>query len=117
CLIYRRLEACHALLERWELDHDEPMEVVRSFVDLVSAAARENLAAMLGDDRRHEVCIFLVLNRIGDLRARNPIGRHCLSSDIDAGSTEQDPAYVALGGSCVIDPPCRLWFRFVHDPS
>ena len=54
-LILRGLEAGDALLERGELDHDEAMEVVRSFVDVIPAAARQDPAAVLGDDCRHEV--------------------------------------------------------------
>ncbi len=54
-LVFGRLEAGDALLEGRKLDHDEAVEVVRALVDRVAAAARENLAAMLGDDRRHKV--------------------------------------------------------------
>ena len=54
CLILRGFEAGDALLERGELDHDEAMEVVRSFVDVIPAAARQDLPpclAMIGGTR------------------------------------------------------------------
>ena len=46
------------LFERRELDHDEPVEVVRSFIDLVAAASRENPASVTRDDRRYEIRVF-----------------------------------------------------------
>src|SRR5258706_13415211 len=36
----------------------------------------QHLAAIPGDDRRHLIGVFLVFDRIVDLGARNPIGRH-----------------------------------------
>src|SRR5262245_53172040 len=60
----------------------EALELGRSFHDLIAAAAREHLAAKLGDDTRHEVGVLLVFDRIVDLRPRNPIGRH---GDVLAG--------------------------------
>ena len=56
--------------KRWNL---------RPFHDLVAAAARQHLAAELGDDARHEIGVFLVFDGIIDLRSRNPIGRHGLN--------------------------------------
>ena len=67
CLILRGFEAGDALHEGGELDHDEAMEVVRSFVDVIPAAARQDPAAVLGDDWRHEVRALLVLHGIRDL--------------------------------------------------
>src|SRR5438128_28091 len=75
-LVLRRFEARRALLERGKLDHHEAMEVLGPFHDSVSAAARQNLPAVAADDLRHAIGIPLVLHGIGDLRARDPIGRH-----------------------------------------
>jgi hypothetical protein len=47
-------------LECRELDHHEAMELVRAFHDLETPTARENPAAVLGDDRGHQVGVFLV---------------------------------------------------------
>src|SRR5262245_21740302 len=69
-------EAGHALLKGGKLDDDETVELVRPFHDLVAAAARQDLAAVPGDDRWHQVGVFLVRDRIVDLRTGNPVGRH-----------------------------------------
>src|SRR5205085_5172586 len=49
-LVFRRCEAGDALLERGEFNDDEAVKLVRPFHDLVAAAAREHLAAELGND-------------------------------------------------------------------
>src|SRR6516162_2643350 len=75
-VVFGRGEAGDALLEGRELDHHEAVEFCRPFHDLIATAAREHLAAELGNDGRHEVRVLLVFDRIIDLRPRNPIGRH-----------------------------------------
>ena len=97
-LVLGRLEAGNPLLERRELDHDESVEVVRPFIDLIPATTRQDLAAVLGDDWRHEVGVFLVLDRIGNARTRDraarlrsrrdrPRGLQCLT-----GNTRRTPS-------------------------
>src|SRR5215469_7560392 len=81
-VVFGRGEAGDALFEGRELDHHEAVEFCWPFHDLIAAAAGEHLAAELGDDPRHEVGVFLVFDRIVDLRPRNPIGRH---GDVLAG--------------------------------
>src|SRR5690606_12954559 len=54
----------------------EAVEFVRPLHDLVPAAARQHLAAVLGDDVGDQIRVLLVLDRIVDLRAGNPIRRH-----------------------------------------
>src|ERR1700747_1624821 len=81
-VVFGRGDAGDALLEGWELDHHEAVEFCRPFHDLVAAAAREHLAAELGDDGGHEVGVLLVFDRVINLRPRNPIGRH---GDVLAG--------------------------------
>src|SRR6266851_1052825 len=59
-VIFRRGEAGDALLEGGELDHHEALKLVRPFHDLKAAAARQHLAAELGDDARHQIGVLLV---------------------------------------------------------
>src|SRR6266446_5173946 len=75
-VVVLRGEAGHALLEGRKLDHHEAMEFARPLHDPVAAAPRQDLAAVFGDDARHEISVFLVVDRIVDLRARDPIGGH-----------------------------------------
>src|SRR5262249_46404600 len=101
-VVFGRGEAGDALLEGRELDHHEAVEFGRPFHYLIAAAAREHLAAELGDDGRHQVGVLLVFDRIVDLRPRNPIGRHgdvlarvvsCLScpTPIKSGASSREP--------------------------
>src|SRR5712691_7996571 len=78
-LVFPRVEAGDALLERRELDHDEAVEFLGTFENPVAPAAREHLGAVLREDCGHAVGVFLVLDGIVDLRARYPVGRHGLS--------------------------------------
>src|SRR6266568_3111043 len=78
-LVFPRLEAGDALLERRKLDHNEAVEFLRTFEDPVAPAAREHFGSVLREDRRHAVGVFLVLDGIVDLRARYPVGRHGFS--------------------------------------
>src|SRR5271165_2782908 len=108
-LVFGRGEAGDALLEGREFDHHEAVEFCRPFQDLIATAAREHLAAELGDDSRHEIGVLLVFDRIVDLRPRNPIGRHgdflarmcsCLSC-LPPIKSGKGPASSTLGGpSC-----------------
>ena len=75
-IVFGRAEAGDALLQAREFDDDEAVEFVRTFHDHVTAAAGQNLAAVFGDDRRHQIGVFLISDRIVDLRARDPIGWH-----------------------------------------
>src|SRR5262249_30656340 len=75
-LVFLGVEAGDAPRKSRKLDHDEAVEFLRSFHDLVASAAHQHLAAMLGQDRRHLVGVFLVFGRIIDLRAADPIGGH-----------------------------------------
>ena len=51
-------------------------KLVGAFEDLRAAAAGQNSAAEFRDNARHLIGVLLVLHRIDDARARNPIGRH-----------------------------------------
>src|SRR3954447_18475371 len=73
---FLRGKAANRLLEGWKLDHHEALKLLRAFHDLIAPAARQDLAAVLGQDGRNQIRVFLVLDRIIDLRARHPIGRH-----------------------------------------
>src|SRR6204780_6024972 len=75
-LVFLRMETGHAGFEGWEFDDDEAGEFLRPFHDLVTAAARQHPALMLGDDGGNAVGIFLVLDRIDDARTRHPVSRH-----------------------------------------
>src|SRR6185437_13231109 len=75
-VIFRRGKAGSALLQRRKLNHNEPLEFVRTFHDLETPATRQHPAAEFGDDGGHQIGVFLVLDRIVDFRTRNPIGRH-----------------------------------------
>ena len=61
-------------------------------IDLVPAASRKNPASVLRDDRRHEVRVLLVLNRIGDLRASHPV-----PGITSPGTTIRPPTIVITG--------------------
>ena len=63
-----------------KLDHNKTMEFFWPFHDLVTPTPRQNLPTVLADDRGHEIGVFLVLDRIVDLRAGNPISRHVFPS-------------------------------------
>src|SRR5674476_483640 len=78
-VVFRRCEAGGALLQGRKLDHDETAEFGGALHDLETSAARQHLAAELGDDGGYQVGIFLVLDRIVDFRTRNPISRHVLA--------------------------------------
>src|SRR5450759_4982905 len=78
-VVFRRCEAGGALLQGRKLDHDEAAEFGGALHDLETSAARQHLAAELGDDGGYQVGIFLVLDRIVDFRTRNPISRHVLA--------------------------------------
>ncbi len=71
-----RGEAGDALLKGRKLDQRETLKLLRAFHDLEAAAARQNLAAVLGEDGRHLIGVFLVLGGIVDPGARDPIGWH-----------------------------------------
>src|SRR5437667_12621190 len=75
-VVFGRGEAGDRLFEGRKLDDDEAMESLRPFHDAELAAAREHLAAVAGNDARHEVGVFLVLDGIDDPRPGDPIGRH-----------------------------------------
>src|SRR5262249_60231103 len=76
-VIFLRRETGHALLESREFDDDEALELMRALHDLKTAAAGQDLAAIFSDDRRHAIGVFLVLDRIVDLRTGDPICGHC----------------------------------------
>src|SRR6195256_4722759 len=76
--VLRRFVAGDRLLEARELDDDEAVEFLRALEDLELAAARQDLAAELLEDDRSQVGVLLVLIRIVDLRARDPIGDHLI---------------------------------------
>src|SRR5687767_4643464 len=59
-LIFRRLEARDALLQGGELDHDEAVERLRAFHDLILATASEHRAAVLLHDGRDPIGVPLV---------------------------------------------------------
>src|SRR6202048_46236 len=73
-----RFVAGDRLLEARELDDDEAVEFLRALEDLELAAARQDLAAELLEDAWYQVGVLLVLIRIVDLRARDPIGDHLI---------------------------------------
>src|SRR5262245_44520489 len=75
-VVFGRGEAGDTLLEGRKLDHYETVEFLWTFHDLVTAAARQHLAAELGDDRGHAIGVFLVFDGIVDLGPCHPIGRH-----------------------------------------
>src|SRR5690348_909822 len=75
-VVFFRREAGDALLEGGELDDHEAVEFLGAFHDLVTPAARQHLAAVLGENRRDAIRVFLVLDRIDDPRARYPVSRH-----------------------------------------
>src|SRR3984957_4879186 len=75
-LVFFRLEAGHAGLERGEFDDDEAVEFLRPLHDLGAAAARQHSALVLGNDGGHVVELFLVSERIDGARTRHPISRH-----------------------------------------
>src|SRR5262249_34363458 len=64
------------LLEGRKFDHDETMEFVRPLHDLETSAPRQNLAAELRDNGRNQIGVFFVVDRIVDLRTRNPVSGH-----------------------------------------
>src|SRR5262249_28111124 len=66
----------HRLFKGREFDHDEAMKLLRALHDLMAPPARQHLAAVSGENVRNQIGIFLVFNRIVDLCARHPIGRH-----------------------------------------
>src|SRR6266536_5650680 len=74
--VFGRVEAGDRPIEARELDHDEAMKLLRPFHDAELAPARENLAAVAGNDVGHEIRVLLVFDRIDDARPRDPIGRH-----------------------------------------
>src|SRR5262249_8362895 len=74
-------EAGDALLEGGKLDHYEAVKFVRAFHDLVAPAARQHLAAELGNDAGYQVRVLLVFDRVVDLGTGNPVGRHRVSPD------------------------------------
>src|SRR5580658_3820098 len=61
-VVFLRRETGDALLQRRKLDDDEALKLVRAFHDLEFTAARQNLAAIFGDDGRYAIGIFLVLD-------------------------------------------------------
>jgi hypothetical protein len=69
-VVFGRGEAGDALLEGREFDHHEAVEFCRPFQDLIATAAREHLAAKLGDDSRHEVSVLLVFDPVYVLNYR-----------------------------------------------
>ena len=64
---------------------------------LLPAAARQNPASVTRDDRRHEIRVLLVLNRIGDLRASHPVRGHYFPS-----YTMRPPTIVITGEMSLI---------------
>jgi hypothetical protein len=55
---------------------NETVELVRPLHGLVAPAARQHLAAMLGDDGGHKVGVFLVFHGVDDAGPCDPIGWH-----------------------------------------
>jgi hypothetical protein len=110
-VVFVGLEAGDALLEGRKFDHDEALEFLRPLHDLIAAATRQNLAAVFGDDGRHEIGVFLVFDRIVDLRARDPIGWHgMLRIWLDRSKTIADLSCSATR----LRSPCelrRVWVR------
>src|SRR5229473_1990143 len=72
---------------------------IRPFHDAELAAAREHLAAVAGNDARHEVGVFLVLDGIDDPRPGDPIGGH---RNLLCASPSAADTLLANGGL-----PCR----------
>src|SRR5664280_3496891 len=89
-VVFRRCEAGGALLQGRKFDHDEAAEFGGALHDLETPAARQHLAAELGDDGGHQVGVFLVLDGIVDFRTRNPISRHRSLLDSVVVLTETD---------------------------
>src|SRR5579871_1345867 len=75
-IVFVGLEAGDALLEGRKLDDYEALKLLRSLHDLITPAACQNLAAVLGDDGRHEIGVLLIGDRIVDLGSCDPIGWH-----------------------------------------
>src|SRR5258707_11627508 len=75
-LVFLRVEAGDALLERRKLDHDEAVEFLWTFEDPVAPAAREHFGSVLREDRRNAVGVLPVLDRIVDFGAGYPVGGH-----------------------------------------
>src|SRR5258708_39898013 len=67
-VVFGRFEAGYTLLEGRKLDDDEAVKLVRPFHDLEAAAARQHLAAELGDDPGHQIGKFFVFCRLRDAR-------------------------------------------------
>src|SRR5712692_7481888 len=80
-LVFPRVEAGDALLERRERDDDEAVEFLGTFENPVAPAACEHLGAVLREDRGHAVGVFLVLHGIVDFGARYPVSGHVVSPD------------------------------------
>src|SRR5487761_489406 len=89
-VVFFRGEAGDALLKGWKLDHHEALKLVRTFHHLEAAAAGQDLAAIFGDDGRYAVGVFFVLDRIVDLRARDPIGWHSRLSTVPSFRSRAD---------------------------
>src|ERR1043166_2395029 len=79
-LVFRRGEAGDRLVEGRELDHHEAVELVRPLHQLIAPPARQDFGAVALKDSRQAVGVFLVRDRIVDLRAGDPIGGHALAS-------------------------------------
>src|SRR4029453_9250947 len=75
-VIVVRGKAGYRLFKCREFDHHEAMKLLRSLHDLMASAARQDPAPVSGENIRNQIGIFLVFNRIVDLCARHPIGRH-----------------------------------------
>jgi len=71
-----RLEALDRFFKARELDDHMAVKVFRTFHDSVAAAARKNLRAVLLEDFGKRIRIFLVLDRVVDLRVSNPVSGH-----------------------------------------
>jgi hypothetical protein len=54
-LVFGRVETADRLLEGRKLDHDEAVEFLRPFQDLIASAAGQNLAAVGREDGRKRV--------------------------------------------------------------
>src|SRR5262249_4489213 len=112
-IVFGRGEAGDTLLERGKFDHHETVELVRPFHDAVAAAAREHLAAALGNDAGNEIGVFLVFDRIIDLGSRNPIGRH-VSSSIFVDETVI-PSVSTVAAKSSSGPGLSNHLPFAHD--
>ena len=71
-IVFRRGETAHARFQSGKFDHDETVEFLWSFHDLVAPTASQDLTAMLADDRGDLIGILLVFDRIVDFRPCNP---------------------------------------------